>query len=77
MLPHEAPVCALACQWAHGVLASAAKDGAVHLWSPERAQALRATLRLPAPAAGLAWSQDDRCLAIGTEQGFVYVLRVQ
>ncbi len=77
MLPHEAPVCALAFQRAHGILASGAKDGAVHLWSPERGQPLRATLRLPAPAAKFAWSGDDRFLAIGTEQGVVYVLRVQ
>jgi WD40 repeat protein len=77
MLPHEAPVCALSFQRAHGILASGSKDGAVHLWSPERSQPLRATLRLPAPAAKFAWSHDDRFLAIGTEQGHVFVLRVQ
>ena len=77
MLAHDAPVCALAFQRSHGVLASASKDGAVHLWSPERSQPMRATIRLPAPAARLAWSGDDRMLAIGTEQGSVFLLRVQ
>ena len=77
MLAHEAPVCALAFQRSHGILASAAKDGAVQLWSPERSQPLRAAIRLPAPAARLAWSPDDRFLAIGSEQGLVYVLRFQ
>jgi WD40 repeat protein len=77
MLPHEAPVCALAFQRAHGLLASASKDGVVNLWSPERPQPMRATIRLPSPASKLAWSCDDRLLAIGTEQGAVYVLRTQ
>ena len=30
---------------------------------------------MPAAAACLAWSPDDRLLAIGSEKGFVYVLR--
>ena len=77
MLPHDAPVCSLAFQRAHGVLASGAKDGAVHLWSPERSRPLRATVRLPAPAARFSWSPDDRYLAMGTELGFLYLLLVQ
>jgi WD40 repeat protein len=77
MLPHDAPVCALAFQPQHGLLATAAADGSVMLWSPERKQPLRATLRLPRPATQLAWSGDDRHLAIGSEQGLVYVLRLE
>ncbi|HZZ59127.1 MAG TPA: WD40 repeat domain-containing protein [Opitutaceae bacterium] len=75
MLPHEAPVGAVAFQHAHSLLATAAADGAVMLWSPERQQPLRATIRLPAPAAKLVWSPDDRYLALGTEAGALYVLR--
>ena len=75
MFPHQAPVCALAFQRAHGLLASASQDGAVLLWSPERRQPLRATVKMPAVATRLAWSPDDRLLAIGTEQGAVYVLK--
>jgi WD40 repeat protein len=73
-LSHETPVCAIAFQRSHGLLASAAKDGVVQLWSPERARPLRATIRLPAAATKLVWSSDDRLLAIGTEQGFLCVL---
>jgi WD40 repeat protein len=74
MLPHKAPVCGLAFQRAHGLLATAAQDGSLVLWSPERKQAMRATVGMPSPATCLAWSPDDKLLAIGSEKGFVYVL---
>jgi WD40 repeat protein len=77
MLPHESPICALAFQHAHGLLVSASIDGVVQLWSPERRQPLRATIRMPAPAAKLAWSPDDRQLAIGSAQGALYVLKCE
>ena len=75
MLPHGAPVCGLAFQRAHGLLATASEDGALMLWSPERNQPLRATVRMPSAAARLSWSPDDSFIAIGTEKGMVYVLR--
>lgn len=75
MLPHDAPVCAVAFQNARGLLATAAQDGVVQLWSPERQKPLRATVRMPAAATTLAWSPDDRYLAIGTARGAVYVLK--
>jgi len=75
MLPHPAPVCGLAFQGEHGLLASASQDGSVMLWSPERRQPLRATVRMPAAATRLCWSPDDKLLAIGTEKGIVYTLR--
>jgi WD40 repeat protein len=77
MLPHEAPICALAYQNAHGLLATAAQDGTVQLWSPERPKPLRATVKMPAPATKLAWSPDDRLLAIGSEKGVIYVLKCE
>jgi WD40 repeat protein len=77
MLPHEAKVCAVAFQNAHGLLATASVDGVVMLWSPERPQPLRATVRLPAPVTKLAWTPDDRLLALGTEHGAVHVLRCE
>jgi WD40 repeat protein len=77
MLPHDAPLAAVAFQHRHGLLASAAKDGVLQLWSPERAQPLRATVRMPATATRLAWSPDDRFLAVGSEKGVLYVLRVE
>ncbi len=77
MLPHEAPLTAVAFQNRHGLLASASRDGVLQLWSPERPQPLRATIKMPAPATRLAWSPDDRFLAVGSEKGVVYVLRVE
>jgi WD40 repeat protein len=77
MLPHDAPLAAVAFQHHHGLLASAAKDGVLQLWSPERAQPLRATVKMPATATRLAWSPDDRFLAVGSEKGVLYVLRVE
>ncbi|MBI4626186.1 MAG: WD40 repeat domain-containing protein [Verrucomicrobia bacterium] len=77
MLPHEAPVCAVKFQNAHGLLATGSQDGVVQLWSPERQQPLRATVRMPAAATKLAWSPDDTLLAIGSEKGAVYVLKCE
>jgi WD40 repeat protein len=74
MLPHEAPVCAVQFQNSHGLLATGSQDGIVQLWSPERQQPLRATVRMPSAATKLSWSPDDRQLAIGSEKGVVYVL---
>lgn len=77
MLPHESPVCAIAFQNHHGLLATGAQDGTVQLWSPERRQPLRATVKMPATPTKIDWSPDDRQLAIGTEKGAVYVLRCE
>jgi len=85
MLPHDAKLCAVAFQNAHGLLAAASEDGTVKLWSVERAlsrgssaggKPLRATVTMPAAATRLAWSPDDSLLAIGTTQGIVYTLKV-
>jgi WD40 repeat protein len=75
MMPHDAPVCAVKFQNSRTLLATASADGVVHLWSPERRQPLRATVKMPSPATKLAWSPDDSLLAIGTEKGAVYVLK--
>ena len=75
MLPHVAPVCSIAFQNHHGLLATAAQDGVVQLWSPDRRQPLRATVKMPAAATKLVWSPDDQHLAIGSEKGAVYILK--
>ena len=77
MLPHPAPVCGLAFQGHHGLLASASEDGSLMLWSPERRQPMRATVKMPSRATCLAWSPDDKLLAIGSEKGIVYTLRCE
>ncbi len=75
MLPHDGKVCAVAFQRTHSLLATAADDGTVMLWSVDRRQPLRATIKAPAAATKLAWSPDDSLLAIGAENGAVYTLR--
>ena len=77
MLPHEAPVCAVAFQHRHGLLATGAQDGTVQLWSPDRRAPLRATVKMPSAATKIAWSPDDSLLAIGSEKGVVYVLKCE
>jgi len=77
MLPHEAPVCAVAFQNTHGLLATASQDGTVQLWSPERAKPLRATVKMPSAATKIVWSPDDSLLVIGSEKGVVYVLKCE
>jgi WD40 repeat protein len=77
MLPHDAPLCAVAFQHTHGLLATASADGVVQLWSPERPKPLRATVKMPVAATKLAWSPNDTLLAIGSEKGAVYVLRCE
>ena len=77
MLPHDAKVCAVAFQNKHALLATASQDGVVQLWSPERPKPLRATVKMPVPATKLAWSPDDSYLAVGSEKGVVYVLKVE
>ncbi len=77
MLPHEAPVGAVAFQHQHGLLATGSGDGTVQLWSPERRQPLRATVKMPSAATKFAWAPDDSALAIGTERGAVYVLKCE
>lgn len=76
MLPHDARICAVAFQNQHGILATASAEGGIKLWSPDRANPLRATIKLPCAATKLAWHPSDSHLAIGTEQGVVYVLKV-
>ncbi len=77
MLQHDAKVCAVAFQNAHGLLATASADGVVRIWSPERPKPLRATVKMPVPATKLAWSPDDSLLAVGSEKGVVYVLKCE
>jgi WD40 repeat protein len=75
MLPHDAKVCAVAYQRRSSLLATGSEDGTLMLWSPQRQQPVRATVRMPAAATRLAWSPDDTLLAVGSAKGSVYVLR--
>jgi WD40 repeat protein len=75
-LPHSDRVCAVAFQHAHDLLATAAQNGEVDLWSLSRGESRIATVKLTAPPANLAWSPDDAMLAIGSQKGGLLVLKV-
>ena len=76
LLPHSARVCAVAFQNQHGRLATSSTDGVFTLWDPSRKNPLIAEARLPSAAAKLAWSPSDAILAVGTEQGQLFVFKV-
>jgi WD40 repeat protein len=76
-LPHADRVCAVAFQHARGLLATAANDHEVGLWSLTRGEPRVASAKLTAPASRLAWSPDDTRLAIGSQKGGVLVLKVE
>jgi WD40 repeat protein len=75
MFPHDSPISAVAFQHRSSLLAAGSQDGVIMLWSPDRKQPLRATVKMPAAAARVAWSPDDQYLAIGSAKGVVYVLK--
>lgn len=77
MLPHEAKLCAVAFQNGHGLLATGSEDGMVRLWSPERSNPLRATIKLPSKVSRIVWSGDDTFLAVGAASGVTYVFGVK
>ena len=73
LLPHNARVCALAFQHTHGLLAAGATNGEFTLWSPSRKNPLVAEVKMPSAPTKFVWRGDDTLLAVGTEQGQVFV----
>lgn len=75
LLPHQAPVRAVAFQNRHSLLATGAADGEFTLWGPTRSSPLLVEVRMPAAATKFAWRHDDALLAVGTEQGHIFVFK--
>jgi WD40 repeat protein len=73
---HEGPVAALAYQGNGPLLASGGQDGRVLLFQPGKFKKSVARSEAGAAVAQLAWSPDDRLLAVGTEAGGVVVYSV-
>jgi WD40 repeat protein len=71
---HEDNLTAVAFQHGGPLLASAGTDGRVIVWQPPRSSQPLAAAQLDAEITGLAWSPDDKLLAIGTDAGEVLVL---
>src|SRR5207248_5704536 len=75
---HEDTLTAVAYQARGYLLASAGADGRVLLWQPANKKAPKIGEHRfdGVEAAALAWSPDDRSLAVGSGNGAVVVLRV-
>lgn len=73
---HDMPITELAFQHAGGVLASAGLDGAVVLWRPARGRSKLAAWHYDDGVSHIAWSPDDRFLAVGTDVGDVDLVRI-
>jgi len=68
---HAAPLTVLAYQPHGSLLASADEEGLVAIWAPDRLRQPVCTVQLDAAVSRLAWSPDDRRLAIGCADGSV------
>ncbi len=66
---HDEPVVALGWQRRGGWLASVARDRLLLIWDPIRGDSPQAAYRLLSSPTTLAWSPDDRLLAIGGDSG--------
>jgi hypothetical protein len=66
---------AVAFQNKHSLLATGASDGEFALWGPTRSSPLLVEVRMPAAPTKFAWRHDDTQLAVGTEQGHVFVFK--
>lgn len=71
---HQHFVSALAWQHHGGVLASSGRDGRVVLWRPARDRRQLALATFAATPTVLAWSPDDRWLAIACDDGAIAVV---
>ena len=74
-LPQTARTTAVAFQHQHSLLVTGDASGTFTLWSPTRKNPMVAEVKMPAAATKFAWSPDDALLAVGTEQGVVYVFK--
>jgi WD40 repeat protein len=74
---HDQPLTAVRYQSNGFLLASAGLDGRIILWHPTSRRSVKiGEFRFPSgEASALAWSTDDRYLAIGNGEGIITVLR--
>lgn len=73
---HDAPLTVLAYQPHGSLLASAGEDGLVAIWAPDRVKRPVCRVHFETAISRLAWSPDDRRLAVGCADGGVYVYEV-
>jgi WD40 repeat protein len=70
---HAANITGLAFQHAGPLLASACGDGLLMLWHPGKYKKAMAKVEADSGITQIAWSPDDRRLAVGTESGTIRV----
>jgi WD40 repeat protein len=70
---HTQRITALAFQNRNTLLASGGADALVALWRVSGSREPLVQEYLPSPITQLAWSPDDRSLAVGTESGVITV----
>lgn len=73
---HDEPLSALVFQRGGSLLASGGEDGKVVLWQPGTFKTALTGVSYHHGVAQLAWSPDDRLLAVGDQGGSVDVLAV-
>jgi len=71
---HQRPLSALAFQHNGGLLISGDPDGRVALWQPAQGRKPRGRAARAAGVIHLAWSPDDRYVAVADEDGGIAVL---
>lgn len=71
---HDRLISALAFQKTTMHLASAGQDGRVLLWLPGKETRPLAGIGANSPVSRIAWSPDDKRLAMSTESGFIAVM---
>jgi WD40 repeat protein len=76
-LPQTARTTAVAFQHRHSLLATADAGGTFTLWAPTRKNPMVAEVKMPSAATKFAWRADDSFLAVGTDQGAVYVFKTE
>jgi len=73
---HQMPVTWLGFQPGKPMLASAADDGLLILWTPRRSGSVAAAVACDEPLTCAAWSPDGRKIAVGGAHGKVEVFEV-
>ncbi|MBK8023902.1 MAG: hypothetical protein IPK19_21320 [Chloroflexi bacterium] len=74
---HQDLLTTLAFQQRGNALASGGQDGAVLVWLPGKRETPLGGMRGMGAISQAVWSPDDRCLALGDDQGSVIVTEIE
>lgn len=74
---HKQPPVALCFQNQGGILATADQSGGILLWDISKPEEPLSTSSVKGESACMAWSPDDRCLAVGDAEGNVSLFETE